>query len=157
MSLTVYRNISEIPGNIEYIDGNDSFFNVRTKLKNTTFCKDVLSVIDQASYLDENEFYDRRGVSVYSSELSTGAKTLLNIESHPDVCFDVLECGENALELIPRIKNGNIVWEHIIVFPDNEEECDIIYHKHHFDKFFDFLDFVNYEDSLDYEEENILT
>lgn len=35
--------------------------------------------------------------SLRKDYLSSGTKTLLNIISHPDKCFDVCECGGNVL------------------------------------------------------------
>ena len=48
-------------------------------------------------------------------KLSTGCKTLLNIFYNPDIIFDIRECGENALDLIYALPEGNIYCDYPLI------------------------------------------
>ncbi len=52
--------------------------------------------------IDYNDVY-------FNNCLSTGSKILLNIYRYPELCFNVMECGDNALELLAGIKKDNIL------------------------------------------------
>jgi hypothetical protein len=74
--------------------------------------------------------------------LSTGTKTLLNILGHPDICFNVCECGNNALCLLPLIQNGNIYWEMPAVVYDENMVCSIKYRGRVYTDFDSFIESV---------------
>lgn len=76
------------------------------------------------------------------SMLSTGAKTLLNIVTHQDKCFNVCECGNNALCLLPLIKDGSIYWEVSAVAYTGDGFCDISYNGKIYTDFYKFLESV---------------
>ena len=107
---------------------NDLFFDTDTVLKNTDFTNIVLNTIDEASYHSPFTFIGRTKElgALNKNMLSTGTKTLLNIEGHPEKCFNVCECGNNALSLLPLLKNGCIFWENPAVAYDGAKECDIL-------------------------------
>lgn len=111
MSLNIYTNKADIPSNIDFIDYNDIFFNGEL-LKNTELTKFILNKIDKAAYNSPTTFIGRDPDlgTIYKEHLSTGCKTLLNIVNNPDKCFDVIECGPNALKLLSFIKDGNILY-----------------------------------------------
>lgn len=47
--------------------------------------------------------------ALFTDNLSTGTKTLLNISQHRDLCFDTIECGNNALTLLMGFTEGQAV------------------------------------------------
>ncbi|MDE7307768.1 MAG: DUF4869 domain-containing protein [Lachnospiraceae bacterium] len=61
--------------------------------------------IDKAEYTTSLTFLERTNIlgNLNKSMLSTETKTLLNIINHPDICFNVAECGNNALQFLPKI------------------------------------------------------
>ena len=117
MALQVYLSREEIPKGIRVIDYNDVYFNGYTNLGTSEFEEKVLKKIDQAKRTSDMTFLGRteRLGSLAKNCLSTGSKTLLNIYHYPELCFNVMECGDNALELLAGIKKGNILWEHPFV------------------------------------------
>lgn len=142
MSLVVYTHKEDIPSSIKYESNNDLFFD-QTPLTDDDICKRILSVIDKAKYLDENKFtLEEEGYGEINKEnLSTGCKTLLNILNNPDKCFNVIECGQNALKLLSEFTEGNILWETPILFLLDDLDCDIISDNKKFTKLNDFLSY----------------
>lgn len=141
MSLKIYMAKSDIPEEVRLIEINDTFFDVMTSLSDTPLVRKILSEIDNAQYASPLTFVGRNPEwgQLNKSMLSTGAKTLLNIIGHPDKCFNVCECGNNALQLIPEIKAGNIYWQDPIVAYAGDGECDIVLHGKHYTDFFELL------------------
>lgn len=128
MSLTIYTDKNKIPKEMELIDYNDLFFE-EVNLVDNEITKKILMDIDKATYNSPLTFIGRDSSlgALNKSNLSTGSKTLLNIVSNKDKCFDVAECGQNALSLIPYIKNGNILWKvPVLHYLGDCEQCDII-------------------------------
>ncbi len=145
MSLHVYDSPVQLPPYMEYIRYNDAFFNLNTKLYNDELTTSILASIDRASYVSPETFIGRNKTwgSLFKDNLSTGTKTLLNILQYPEKCFDVLECGNNALCFLRYIHTGNVIWNCITMSPEDDvEDCDIIYRGQHFTNIFDFLEFV---------------
>ena len=58
--------------------------------------------------------------------MSTGCKTLLNIISNPEKCFDVIECWQNALQKVIQFTSGNILWENPVILIYEPTICDIV-------------------------------
>ena len=143
MSLHVYINRKEIPKGMIVVDDNDVFFNGHTILNNSDFEKEVLRKIDKATYRSPRSFNGRSNLfgDLDRNLLSTGTKTLLNIEKNEGVCFNTIECGMNALSMIRNIKSGNILIEHrCILYYEDDEDCDIIFEGKRYLNFYDFLD-----------------
>lgn len=126
MSLKVYTNREQIPVGTEYVNYNDKFFQ-SILLQNTDKTKVILSKIDEAQYNSDLTFIgrDKELGALNKENLSTGCKTLLNILSNPEICFDVVECGPNALELLCLVDNGCILWENPILHLIGNKTCDI--------------------------------
>lgn len=143
MSLRIYTHKEEIPNGMKFVNYNDLFFNGGC-LRNDTLSRKIMKEIDQAEYSSENTFIGRDKClgSLNKEHLSTGCKTLLNIVYNPDKCFDVIECGVNALNLLPLIQNGNILWEMPVLHYIGDGDCDIVSQDIHFTKFRDFLKFM---------------
>lgn len=90
---------------------NDAYFLANTKLEDTEQCRRILRIIDQAEYCSEKTFIgrDKSLGALFTDNLSTGTKTLLNISQHRDLCFDTIECGNNALTLLMGFTEGQAV------------------------------------------------
>lgn len=144
MSLNIYRNIEDIPKNIKYIDYNDLFFE-STQLNSDSLTSYILNTIDKATYNSPDTFIGRdKNLGALNKEnLSTGCKTLLNIISNTDKCFNVAECGQNCLEMLAYIKDGNILWKlpvlHCIL---DGKHCDINIDNKHFSNFDNFIEYI---------------
>ncbi|MGN0153208.1 MAG: DUF4869 domain-containing protein [Lachnospiraceae bacterium] len=143
MSLRIFTDKSEIPSDMKLIDYNDLFFNGQS-LADDEVSEIVMREIDKAEYNTENTFIgrDKSLGSLNKEHLSTGCKTLLNIISNPDKCFDVIECGSNALSLLPLIRNGNVLWKLPVLHYVGNTSCDIVIHNQHFTDFKKFLAYV---------------
>ena len=147
MSLHIYRSADEVPEGIRVVTNNNLFFNARTPISNTELTSDILATVDKARYNSGFTFIGRTPElgALNKSMLSTGTKTLLNIISYPDVCFNVVECGLNALCFLPRIKDGYVVWRFPLISYHDEADCDIVYKGISFTDFYKFLKFVSKE------------
>lgn len=143
MCLTIYTKKEDIPKGMKFIDYNDIFFD-SVLLSDTVETKEILKKIDNASYGSENTFIGRDASlgKLNKGLLSTGCKTMLNIANNPDICFDVVECGQNALEIIPKIKNGNILWKNPALHLLYDYECDICVDGKNFERFSDVLEYL---------------
>lgn len=150
MSLQVYRSIDEVPSDIKVIESNDSFFDGITNLTKTELVCEILRTVDKAEFNSSQTFIGRTKElgALHKSMLSTGTKTLLNIIQHPEFCFNVAECGNNALQFIPRIKEGYILWKLPVVVCRERFECDINYRGMHYVDFHEFLYQVEKEERL---------
>ena len=146
MSLNVYTSIEQIPAGINIIRSNDAVFNGATLLRNSELSNRILSSIDNAKFYSKDSFVSSTGVLLSRDRLSTGTKTLLNILEFPDKCFDVIECGNNALSLLCLFNEGNILWRIPVALCSGDPACDIILsNSKHFVKFYDFLNYCRYE------------
>ena len=135
MSLNVFRTEDEVKRyGLRLCCLNDRYFDLNTQLRSTDFVKSVLNDVDKGSFHSKNEYKDRHDSVVPRSYLSTGAKTLLNIDSNETICFDVLECGNNALVLLGRLHHGNVLWRCPVVSCDADVECDILCSGKHYTK-----------------------
>lgn len=150
MSLKIYRSVDEVPSGVRVTKRNDLFFNARTIIKNTDLVADILRTIDMAEYNSDLTFIGRTRElgALNKSMLSTGTKTLLNIIAFPDRCFNVVECGNNALQFIPKITEGHILWELPVVVCRDRFECDINYRGRNYVDFHEFLAQVEREERL---------
>lgn len=144
MSLHVYTKMEYIPKGIDYVWYNDNFFDNRI-LYDDEVTKYILDKVEEAQFNNSRSFIGRNKGSgpINKENLSTGSKTFINIAHNPNICFDVFECGENVLALLPIIKEGHILWRYPCVFSWSDIECDIVLYdengKQYFKKFRDFL------------------
>ena len=143
MSLRIYTDKKDIPSNLTVINYNDKFFDGVT-LSDSEISNKIMNAVDHAKYSSPNTFVGRDESlgNLNKEHLSTGCKTLLNIISNPDKCFDVIECGQNALALIPFIKEGNILWKTPVLHFRGNAECDILIDGKHFTNFRKFLSYI---------------
>lgn len=95
-------------------------------------------VIDQAEYCSEKTFIgrDKSLGALFTDNLSTGTKTLLNISQHRDLCFDTIECGNNALTLLMGFTEGQTVLHPGVVWDpdiwDSLGVLDVVFDGNHF-------------------------
>lgn len=143
MSLVVYTDRKQIPETMMYVNYNDKFFN-GTSLKDGPKVREALRKIDKAEYNSEITFIgrDKELGALNKSNLSTGCKTIINIINNPEVCFDVIECGQNALELLHLVDNGHILWKMPILHFVGEASCNIEINGNKFTDFRKFLSYV---------------
>lgn len=152
MPLVVYLSREEVPSNIHVIDKNDIFFNGYTNLGESKFEKEVLQQIDKATRSSNVTFIGRTKElgNLNKEHLSTGTKTLLNIYNYPNMCFNVIECGDNALEFLCDINDGMILWEQPFINVERDDEtCNIECRGR---KFTNICDFLDYDWGDDYDE-----
>jgi hypothetical protein len=144
MALNVYLTKEEIPDGMTFINKNDIYFDGFTNLDNSDFVTNVLREVDEAEVTSELTFLGRTKKlgNLFKDHLSTGSKTLINIHAYPEICFNVVECGDNALEFLCDLHEGNIYWHlPFINFERDDESCDIQCRGRHFDNMIDFLEF----------------
>jgi hypothetical protein len=115
MSINIYTSKDKIPEGVEYVNQNDVFFG-GVLLNDTVVVQRILAEIDKATYNSEETFIGRSKKlgAIYKEHLSTGAKTLINIVTNQNTCFDLLECGFNCLNLLIDLSNqvdGNVLWQ----------------------------------------------
>lgn len=126
MCLYVYK-IGTVPSGIEVVTNNDLYFKGNSILLNNDECNKVLNLIDQARYRTEDTFIGREEDNIGGlsrTMLSTGTKTAINILNHPDKCFSLIECGNNARNVIFSLKNGIVEWDGFVMY--NEDLCDSV-------------------------------
>lgn len=146
MSLYVYRTKVELSKDLRntLVEDNDDFFDSFTKLNDSALVSEILATIDRGRYNSELTFIGRTPQlgALSKSMLSTGTKTLLNIISYPDRCFNVVECGINALQFLPKLVDGNVLWKYPLIAYNGNPVCDIVYRGRRFVDFYKFLEFV---------------
>lgn len=148
MSLKIYRNDCIALRNraSTIVFDNNGFFDSGTSILDDDISRDVLNIVERDIFSTSTTFISRDGIELDKSCLSTGTKTLLNIIQHPDVCFDVSECGINALQFIPRIKDGIIIWRFPLIPYRGKKDCDILYKGILYSNFSNFLNVIYKED-----------
>ena len=112
--------------NINVIMSNDLYFDAHTDLKDTELSNFIINRIDKAERLSEKTFKGRSDKfgALDKQCLSTGTKTLLNILQNRDICFNISECGQNVLSLLPLIKEGKIYCGRYLNIPITDENID---------------------------------
>lgn len=141
VGLAVYTQKEYIPDGMKYIRINDEFFDGFTNLVNTKDVARVLEKIDHATYHSASTFIGRNPKlgALNKSLLSTGTKTLLNILANPEICFDVCECGDNALELLIKFNEGNVLWKAPILAYSGDGKCNIDMNGIHYNDFYQLM------------------
>ena len=113
--ITVYKD-KAIPKDMELIRLNDIYFNKFTAEKLDDNAAKIIMEIDQSDLIDRFSIRSRFDKGILNiDKLSTGCKTVLNIMYNPDKDFDIRECGENAIDIIYGLENGNITCEYPLI------------------------------------------
>lgn len=113
--ITVYRK-KAIPKDMELITLNDVYFNRYTAERLDERAAPVIADIDHSEMEGRFMIRSRFDGSVLNiDKLSTGCKTVLNVMYNPDKVFDIRECGDNALDLIYSLPDGNIYCDYPLI------------------------------------------
>ena len=107
--ITIFKNKNDIPGDMDYIELNDVFFNQNTASRLDSMASAIIEKID-----------DSRLVDKYKVE-STGCKTILNVQYFPNKVFCMKECGDNALEVLYGLENGAVYSDYAVIPFDMKE------------------------------------
>lgn len=106
--ITIYKKKPAKNGP-ELITLNDIFFNKNTSQMLDEKSAEIIEKIDCSEMINSFTFKSRfNGTVLNIDKLSTGCKTVLNILYNPDKVFDICECGDNALDVIYALPEGNI-------------------------------------------------
>ena len=113
--IKIYKK-KAIPKSLELIKINDQYFNKYTVELLDERAAYIIEKIDRSRMVDKF-FIESRfdGTKINIDKLSTGCKTALNILFNPDKIFDISECGENALEIIYSLEQGNVYCEYPMI------------------------------------------
>lgn len=114
--ITIYKNKQNIPSNMEYIELNDTFFNQNTAIRLDSYAKKIIEQIDEAELIGKYKIMSKFNQVVLDVDrLSTGCKTVLNVLYFPDKVFCLKECGENALEILYKLKEGSVYSDYALI------------------------------------------
>ena len=106
--ITIYKK-KTIPKSMELISFNDIYFNKYTAQMLDEKKKNIIEIIDNSQMVDRYTIRSRFNDTILNTDkLSTGCKTVLNIIYNPDKVFDICECGDNALDVIYSLAEGNV-------------------------------------------------
>ena len=106
--ITIYKK-KPSKNSMELIDLNDIYFNKYTVELLDDKAAALIEQIDRAKMLSKYTISSRfNGTVLNIDKLSTGCKTALNIMYNPDKIFDICECGDNALDVIYALAQGNV-------------------------------------------------
>lgn len=122
--ITVYKTN---PSDMELIIVNDVYFNKYTALRLDSRAANIIYEIDRSEMVSQFVIKSRfDGLSLNIDKLSTGCKTALNVMYNIDKVFDVRECGDNALDVIYSLPDGNIYCDYPLISFDVEKVrvCD---------------------------------
>ena len=94
---------------MELVVMNDIYFNQNTVSLLDERAKEIIRQIDHSDMLSPFSIRSRfDGMALNIDKLSTGCKTALNVLYNPDKVFDIRECGDNALDVIYALPQGNV-------------------------------------------------
>lgn len=134
--LDLYQSWKIVPGNLEIIEDNANYFMTHTIDMLDKRVNGILNTTDGAVFVNKEQFKDKHGNTVPWFGLSTGGMTVLNVLYNPDKCFNLAECGVNALLDLLNVTQGYAAVFHVFDY-DGDMDChvrlngmdDIIYNK----------------------------
>ena len=107
---------------MELVVMNDIYFNQYTVSLLDDRAKEIIRQIDHSDMLSPFSISSRfDGMALIIDKLSTGCKTALNVLYNPDKVFDVRECGDNALDVIYALPEGNIYCDYPLISFEMDE------------------------------------
>lgn len=107
--IEVYMDRSLIK-NYKIIDFNDDLFDIKFRdMKVDDTIRSLAWNIDRAKILDGGRILNKYGRVFDMSYLSTGCKTAINAYRYTDYVVNTIECGDNALQEIFKLKNCKIL------------------------------------------------
>lgn len=114
--ITIFKNKKDIPQDMEYVELNDIYFNQNTACKLDDRAEKVVEIIDGAKLISKYKMYSKfNGIVLDVDKLSSGCKTVLNVLYNPDKVFCLKECGNNALEVLYGLKEGNVYSDYALI------------------------------------------
>ena len=114
--ITIFKDKQDIPGDMEYVELNDLFFNQHTVSFIDKQAERIIETIDDAKLISKYKIYSRFDeIALDIDKLSTGCKTVLNVLYFPDKVFCLKECGKNALEILYHFKMGYVFSEYAMI------------------------------------------
>lgn len=119
--ITVFKNKRDIPGDMDYVELNDLFFNQNTVSKLDDRANAIVEKIDASKLIGKYKMESKfNGVTLDIDCLSTGCKTVLNVMYFPNMVFCMKECGDNALEVLYGLETGAVYSDYAIIPFDME-------------------------------------
>jgi len=113
--ITVYKK-KPSSKTMELVVLNDIYFNQYTVSLLDDRAKEIIQKIDHSKMLSPFSISSRfDGMALNIDKLSTGCKTALNVLYNPDKVFDIRECGDNALDVIYSMPEGNIYCDYPLI------------------------------------------
>ena len=110
--IRIYRERKDIPSNMEYVQLNDIYFNEITCDLLDERAAEIIRKIDSSEQVGKYKIKSRFGEDILNiDKLSSGCKTVLNVLYNPDKVFWLMDCGENALEVLYGFERGNVYCE----------------------------------------------
>ena len=107
---------------MELVVMNDIYFNQTTVSLLDDRAKEIIRQIDHSDMLSPFSIRSRfDGMALNIDKLSTGCKTALNVLYNPDKVFDIRECGDNALDVIYSLPEGNIYCDYPLISFDMDK------------------------------------
>ena len=120
--ITIFKNKNDIPGDMDYIELNDVFFNQNTASRLDSMASAIIEKIDDSRLVDKYKIESKfNGVVLDIDCLSTGCKTILNVQYFPNKVFCMKECGDNALEVLYGLENGAVYSDYAVIPFDMKE------------------------------------
>ena len=114
--ITIFKNRKDIPGDMEYVELNDLFFNQNTVSFIDKQAEKIIEMIDGSKLISKYKIYSRFDeIALDIDRLSTGCKTVLNVLYYPNKVFCLKECGNNALEIVYHFENGHVFSEYALI------------------------------------------
>lgn len=119
--ITIYKNKNDIPQNMDYIELNDVYFNQNTASVLDERAKKIIVDIDGSTQVGKYKIRSRfDDIILDIDKLSSGCKTVLNILYNPNKVFCLKECGNNALEIVYSLEQGNVYSDYAMIPFDME-------------------------------------
>lgn len=114
--ITIFKDKKDIPGDMEYVELNDLFFNQNTVSFIDKQAEKIIEMIDDTKLISKYKIYSRFDeIALDIDRLSTGCKTVLNVLYYPDKVFCLKECGNNALEILYHFETGHVFSEYALI------------------------------------------
>ncbi len=106
--ITIYKKKPK-KKELELVILNDIYFNKITVEKLDDAAAKIIEEIDGSKMLNKYTISSKfNDTALNIDKLSTGCKTVLNIMYNQDKVFDICECGDNALDVVYSLPQGNV-------------------------------------------------
>jgi hypothetical protein len=114
--ITIFKNKSDIPQDMEYIELNDVYFNQNTASVLDEKAKPIIDSIDESELISKYKIRSRfDDITLDTDRLSAGCKTVLNVMYNPEKVFCLKECGNNALNVLFALPSGNVYSNYALI------------------------------------------